>query len=62
MPVAFSTKSGDNGAWCSQNDMRVQLAEKQFAAFLELVAHRVAGHRSILGAYLTRAWSAPQKD
>jgi ubiquinone/menaquinone biosynthesis C-methylase UbiE len=50
------------GAWRSVNDVRVQLGEKQFAAFLEFVEQRVAGQRSIVATYLTRAWSARRKD
>jgi len=49
------------GPWRSVNDVRVQLGEKQFAAFLEFVAQRVAGERSIV-TNLTRAWSARRKD
>ena len=50
------------GAWRSVNDVRVQLGEKQFAAFLEFGAQRVAGERSVVTTYLTRAWSARRKD
>ena len=50
------------GAWRSVNDVHAQLGEKQFAAFLEFVAQRVAGERSVVTTYLTRAWSARRKD
>jgi SAM-dependent methyltransferase len=50
------------GAWRSVNDLRVQLGEKQFDAFLDFVERRVADQHLIVATYLTRAWSARRKD
>jgi hypothetical protein len=50
------------GAWRSVNDLRVQLGEKQFDAFLDFVEQRVGGQRLIEATYLTRAWSARRKE
>jgi ubiquinone/menaquinone biosynthesis C-methylase UbiE len=50
------------GAWRSVNDLRVQLGEKPFNAFLEFVEQRVSGQNLIEATYLTRAWSARRKD
>jgi ubiquinone/menaquinone biosynthesis C-methylase UbiE len=50
------------GAWRSVNDLRVQLGEKQFDAFLDFVEQRVSGQSLIEATYLTRAWSARRKD
>lgn len=46
------------GAWRSVNDLRVQLGEEKFDAFLEFVEQRVKDLDSIAATYLTRAWSA----
>lgn len=46
------------GAWRSVNDLRVQLGEEKFDAFLTFVEHRIAGQKTIEATYLTRAWSA----
>ncbi len=50
------------GVWRSVNELRVQLGEQQFEAFLDFVEQRVAGQRSIKATYVTRAWSARRKD
>ncbi len=50
------------GVWRSVNELRVQLGEAQFDAFLDFVGQRVAGQRSIKATYVTRAWSARRKD
>lgn len=50
------------GAWRSVNELRVELGEQQFDAFLDFIEQRVAGQRSIKATYLTRAWSARRKD
>ncbi len=50
------------GVWRSVNELRLQLGEQQFAAFLDFVERRVAGQRSIKATYTTRAWSARRKD
>ena len=50
------------GAWRSVNELRVQLGEQQFDAFLDFVEQRVADQPSIKATYLTRAWSARRKD
>ena len=50
------------GAWRSVNDLRVQLGEKPFDAFLDFVEQRVSGQQLIEATYLTRAWSARRKD
>lgn len=50
------------GVWRSVNELRVQLGEQQFDAFLDFVEQRVAGQRSIEATYVTRAWSARRKD
>lgn len=46
------------GAWRSVNDVRVQLGEARFDAFLQFVERRLRGADDIEVAYLTRAWSA----
>ncbi len=46
------------GAWRSVNDLRVQLGEDRFAAFLAYVEERVRGCETIEATYLTRAWVA----
>jgi ubiquinone/menaquinone biosynthesis C-methylase UbiE len=50
------------GIWRSVNELRLQLGEKNFDAFLDFVRERIAGQRSIDATYLTRAWSARRKD
>ena len=45
------------GVWRSVNELRVQLGEQQFDAFLDFVEQRVAGERSIKATYTTRAWT-----
>jgi ubiquinone/menaquinone biosynthesis C-methylase UbiE len=50
------------GAWRSVNDLRVQLGEQPFTAFLEFIEQRVSGQNLIEATYLTRAWSARRKD
>jgi hypothetical protein len=50
------------GVWRSVNELRVQLGEQQFEAFLDFVEQRIAGHSSIKATYATRAWSARRKD
>jgi hypothetical protein len=50
------------GAWRSVNDLRVQLGEQPFNAFLDFVERRISGRNSIEATYLTRAWSALRKD
>ncbi len=50
------------GAWRSVNDLRVQLGERAFDAFLRFVEQRIHGLASIEATYLTRAWSARRKD
>jgi SAM-dependent methyltransferase len=50
------------GAWRSVSDLRVQLGEKPFDAFLNFVEQRVSGEQLIEATYLTRAWSARRKD
>ena len=46
------------GAWRSVSDVRAQLGEDLFGAFLQFVEQRVRGLREIEVTYLTRAWSA----
>jgi ubiquinone/menaquinone biosynthesis C-methylase UbiE len=46
------------GAWRSVNDVRVQLGERDFAAFLRYAADRLVGRDSVETTYLTRAWAA----
>jgi SAM-dependent methyltransferase len=50
------------GVWRSVNELRVQLGERQFDAFLDFVRKRIAGEPSIKATYTTRAWSARRKD
>ncbi len=50
------------GVWRSVNELRLQLGEQQFEAFLDFVEQRVAGQPSIKATYATRAWSARRKD
>lgn len=50
------------GVWRSVNELRVQLGERQFDAFLDFVEQRVADQRSITATYTTRAWSARRKE
>jgi SAM-dependent methyltransferase len=50
------------GAWRSVNELRVQLGEQQFDAFLGFVGQRIADQRSIKATYATRAWSARRRD
>lgn len=50
------------GIWRSVKELRAQLGEQQFEAFLDFVEQRVAGRRSIEATYVTRAWSARRKD
>ncbi len=50
------------GVWRSVNELRVQLGERQFEAFLDFVEQRIAGRHSIQATYTTRAWSARRKD
>ena len=49
------------GVWRSVNELRVQLGEQQFEAFLDFVEQRVAGQPSIKATYTTRAWSARRR-
>ncbi len=49
------------GAWRSVNDLRVQLGQEKFDAFLAFVEQRIAGLKGIEATYLTRAWSARRK-
>ena len=46
------------GIWLSVNDVRTQLGEKKFNAFLDFVKSKVAELEIIEVTYLTRAWSA----
>lgn len=46
------------GAWRSVNDLQVQLGPDLFKKFLDFVAKRTAGLKSIDTTYLTRAWAA----
>jgi hypothetical protein len=50
------------GIWRSVNELRLQLGEQQFDAFLDFVSERVADQRLIKATYATRAWSARKKD
>ena len=50
------------GVWRSVNELRLQLGEQQFDAFLDFVGQRVADQRSIKATYATRAWSARRKN
>ncbi len=50
------------GVWRSVNELRLQLGEQQFDAFLDFVRERVADHPFIKATYATRAWSARRKD
>lgn len=50
------------GIWRSVNELRVQLGERQFDAFLDFVGQRVGDQSSIKATYLTRAWSARRKE
>lgn len=46
------------GAWRSVNDLQVQLGKDGFAKFMDFVAKRTAGLKSIETTILTRAWAA----
>lgn len=46
------------GLWESVNDVRVQLGEEKFAAFLAYVREKTAELHDIEAEYLTRAWIA----
>jgi SAM-dependent methyltransferase len=50
------------GAWRSVNELRVELGEQQFDAFLDFVEQRGSDQRSIRATYATRAWSGRRKD
>lgn len=50
------------GVWRSVNELRLQLGEQQFDAFLDYVKQLIAGQPSINATYATRAWSARRKD
>jgi SAM-dependent methyltransferase len=50
------------GVWRSVNELRVQLGQQQFDAFLDFVEQRIVDQRSIRATYVTRAWSARRKD
>lgn len=50
------------GVWRSVNELRVQLGEQQFEAFLDFVEQRVGDQSSIKATYATRAWSARRRD
>lgn len=50
------------GAWRSVNDLRVQLGQEKFTAFLAYVESRIHGYESIDATYLTRAWFARRRD
>ncbi len=50
------------GVWRSVNELRIQLGEQQFDAFLDFVGQHIVGQRSITATYVTRAWSARRKD
>lgn len=49
------------GAWHSVNDIRVQLGEQKFAAFIAYVERALIGRDTIDVTYLTRAWSAQRR-
>lgn len=44
------------GVWNSVNDVRAQLGEAGFAAFMRFVGDRIKGQEMIDCTYLTRAW------
>lgn len=46
------------GVWESVNDVRVQLGEERWGAFMAFVKTRIAGMPHIATTYRTRAWSA----
>ncbi|WP_297227311.1 class I SAM-dependent methyltransferase [uncultured Desulfovibrio sp.] len=46
------------GLWESVNDVRVQLGEEKFAAFLAYIREKTADLHDIEAEYLTRAWIA----
>ncbi len=50
------------GVWRSVNELRLQVGEQQFDAFLDFVEKRIAGESSIIATYITRAWSARRRD
>lgn len=49
------------GVWRSVNDLRVQMGEDHFRAFLERIEARINGLAVIETTYLTRAWSARRR-
>lgn len=50
------------GLWESVNDVRVQLGEEKFAAFLDYVREKTSAVHVIEAEYLTRAWIARRAD
>ena len=50
------------GIWRSVNDLRVQLSNEKFNAFLDFIQKTTSGLEKIEASYLTRAWSAKRKD
>lgn len=49
------------GAWRSVNDLRVQLGDENFDAFMTYVHDKVSHLESIEATYLTRSWTARRK-
>lgn len=49
------------GVWESVNDVRVQLGEARWRAFMDFVAARIDGMARIDTTYRTRAWSAARR-
>ena len=50
------------GAWRSVNDLRVQLGNKKFDAFITFVQEKLKNVKSIDATYLTRSWSSLRLD
>jgi SAM-dependent methyltransferase len=59
--VVIMTPERYLGAWRSVSDLRVQLGERRFEAFLAFVEERIANEHAIEATYQTRAWSARRR-
>ncbi|CAO3411520.1 hypothetical protein [Azospirillum largimobile] len=49
------------GAWRSVNDLRAQMGDGRFQAFLDRIQARISGLPAIETTYLTRAWSVRRR-
>ncbi|MBQ1030403.1 class I SAM-dependent methyltransferase [Micromonospora parva] len=50
------------GAWRAVNDVRAQLGEEKFAAFLRYAEQRLADRDTVDVTYLTKAWAVRRRD